>query len=630
MHNCIIGTAGHVDHGKTALIEALTGHNTDRLIDEKKRHITIDLGYAPLVSGDPRDNIAIIDVPGHRDYLKNMLAGSCGIDFVLLTVALNEGVMPQTKEHLEILDNLYARDGIVVYTKCDLEIDCENRKRIYREVDELVQGTFLEDAPRIEISAHTSKNIAELKEVILERIHALREKETGAEEEFYMPVDRVFSIDGIGTIATGSVLDGFYHRSDKLYLYPQNKEVKVRGMQSCSLDIESAASSQRVALNLKNIDRASIARGDVLARRANWPVSNNFLCRLKLLQQNYGQLKNNKRIFINIGTKRLSGRIVLLDANCVSKGETALAKIILDGQYPLRYKEKFIISDLTYGSVIGAGYVLDICPNKTIRFDNQVIKYLDNMDKDIATAIEAYIQHSPHRLYTLDDLSLYLSSAKTKISNEIKILIDEGKIIALKSSFISQSLLNKLNSLSLNLLSSNSDNQVLACNKATLLKQIQKAHYLPEDDLEQWFEYAVKMKTLYIDKGKIFGSKKPSEPMEASEDSSRIWLAIELSNLRGCSIGDLKELGITNINQHINELIREEQIVRLNQSTFMSKYIFEEAFHKFKEIYNPEVGVTLADYKNSLSISRKPAQQLLEAFDARNLTIRKGDSRYLR
>ena len=262
MRNVIVGTAGHVDHGKTCLIKALTGIDTDRLAEEKKRGITIELGFAGLPN-DEGMRIGIIDVPGHEKFIRNMLAGIGGIDLVLLVIAMDEGVMPQTVEHFEILNMLGIRKGIIVFTKTDL-VDEEWAGMVEEDTKRLVSGSFLEEAPMIRVSAQTGENIGRLKQRILDEVRGIEEKREDG-ELFRLPVDRVFTVEGFGTVVTGTLVEGSCHTGQEIMLYPEERLLRIRGIESHGNREETASAGQRTALNLTGIKKEEIRRGSLLA-----------------------------------------------------------------------------------------------------------------------------------------------------------------------------------------------------------------------------------------------------------------------------------------------------------------------------------------------------------------------------
>ena len=299
MHNIIVGTSGHVDHGKTTLIKALSGFDTDRLKEEKKRGITIDLGFANLPN-DAGLHIGIIDVPGHEKFVKNMLAGIGGIDLVLLVVALDEGVMPQTVEHFEILKMLNIKRGIIVLTKCDIA-DEEWQDIVEEDVRTMVEGSFMESSPCIRVSAYTSENISKLNEMIINMVSDIRGRKND-EELFRLPVDRVFTMEGFGTVITGTLQEGCVSVGDEIMLYPKERLVKIRGIQSHGQKEEKAFAGQRVALNLLNIKKEDIERGDILAYKNSIIKTKRIDVYLELFESSKRELKSGDRVHLNYGS----------------------------------------------------------------------------------------------------------------------------------------------------------------------------------------------------------------------------------------------------------------------------------------------------------------------------------------
>ena len=258
MQNVIVGTSGHVDHGKTCLIKALTGIQTDRLREEQKRGITIELGFANLPN-DEGLHIGIIDVPGHEKFVKNMLAGIGGIDLVLLVIALDEGVMPQTVEHFEILKMLHIRQGIIVFTKADL-VDEDWAEMVEEDVSALVEGSFLENADRIRVSAFTGQNIDVLKKMILDKVRSVGMRRSEP-ELFRLPIDRVFTMEGFGTVVTGTLLEGSCRAGEEVMVYPEERILKIRGIQSHGSKEEAAYAGQRTANNRSKKKKQELRRG---------------------------------------------------------------------------------------------------------------------------------------------------------------------------------------------------------------------------------------------------------------------------------------------------------------------------------------------------------------------------------
>ena len=340
MKNIIVGTAGHVDHGKTCLIKALTGTDTDRLKEEKKRGITIELGFA---SFPPKDDIhiGIMDVPGHEKFVKKMLAGIGGIDLVLFVVALDEGVMPQSREHFEIMKSLGIRKGILVFTKKDM-VEEEWAQMVEEDTRQMVKGSFLEDAPSVMVSSYTGENIDALRELIFSMV---KEGSTRQEEKelFRLPIDRVFTMEGFGTVITGTLLEGSVKVGDEIMIYPGEQIAKVRGIQNHNAAEETAFAGQRTAINLTGVKKEDINRGDVLAVKDGLPLSNRMDVKVRLFDDTRRQLKSHDHVHISYGSAQTVCKVVLLDRDILTSGEEGLAQLIFDQPVPVLHGDKYIL-----------------------------------------------------------------------------------------------------------------------------------------------------------------------------------------------------------------------------------------------------------------------------------------------
>ena len=383
MQNIIVGTAGHVDHGKTCLIKALSGFDTDRLKEEKKRGITIELGFANLPN-DAGIHIGIIDVPGHEKFVKNMLAGIGGIDLVLLVVALDEGVMPQTVEHFEILKMLHIKQGIVVFTKADL-VDEDWAELVNDDVDNLVKGTFMEKADRIQVSAYTGKNIDVLKQMIVDKVRAAGARRQ-EKELFRLPIDRVFTMEGFGTVVTGTLLEGCCQVGQEVELYPTEKTVKIREIQTHGHKVDMAYAGQRTALNLVNIKKDEINRGDVLAAQDSLLKSQFIDAKVQLFSSTDRELRNGDRVHINYGSAQAICKAVLLDKDVLSAGEEAYVQFRFDEPVAVRRNDRFIIRFYSPTITFGGGIVLEAEALKHKRNHEEVIDSLHI--KELGTDLE--------------------------------------------------------------------------------------------------------------------------------------------------------------------------------------------------------------------------------------------------
>ena len=426
MKNIIVGTAGHIDHGKTTLIKALTGRNTDRWEEEQRRGITIDLGftYFDLPGGD---RVGIIDVPGHERFINNMVAGVVGMDLVLLVVAADEGIMPQTKEHVDILSLLGIEKSIIVLNKCDL-VDEEWIELVEEEVKEELQGTFLAQAPVVRVSAATGEG--------LEALIGAIEKMTGdevVEKDIRtiprLPVDRAFTLSGFGTIITGTLVSGTISKEDTLQMYPVGKECKIRSIQVHGQDKEECYAGQRVAVNLSNVKKKEIKRGCVLAPKNSMKNTDLLDVKLQMLDSSVRILTNHMRLHFFTGTSEVLCRAVLLDQEEMGPGESGYVQLRLEEEVAVRRGDKFVVRFYSPMETIGGGVVLEPNPRVKRRFQEDVIEELTRKESgSTADVIEMHVKGHGDTLITLAELAKLTALSPDEVQEDIDILKEQGLV----------------------------------------------------------------------------------------------------------------------------------------------------------------------------------------------------------
>lgn len=393
----VIGTAGHVDHGKTVLVRALTGVDTDRLPDEKRRGISIDLGFAPFtLPGDPPARAprpaAIVDVPGHERFIKNMLAGVTGIDLAMLVVAADEGVMPQTREHLDILRMLGLQTGLVVITKTDL-VDAEWLELVTEDVRATVRGTFLEGAPIVPVSAVTGAGLPDLLQALAALAERTRARDASAPAR--LPVDRVFTVAGFGTVVTGTLVAGTVRREDRLELLPAGLPVRVRGVQVHDADVTLARAGQRVAVNLAGVEKAAVTRGDVLAAPGEYRPGLVFEGRLECLATAPRAIGTGDRVRLYAGTAEVLGRLVVLEGDALAPGASGYVRFRAEAPLVVAAGDRFIVRAYSPVVTIGGGVVLDPAPRRR-RPRAQVLADLQVRERgDPAALVQAVLGRHP-------------------------------------------------------------------------------------------------------------------------------------------------------------------------------------------------------------------------------------------
>jgi selenocysteine-specific elongation factor len=370
----ILGTAGHIDHGKTSLVKALTGIDCDRLPEEKARGITIDIGFATLELGEYR--LGIVDVPGHERFIKNMLAGATGIDLALLVVASDDSVMPQTREHLEILKLLGLRHGLIALTKCDLA-DATTLEVVELDVRELVQGSFLAEAPLIHTSAHTGAGFAELKQAITDACGRVERRQ--GQEWFRLPIDRSFIVQGHGTVVTGSVVSGSIKVGEELDWQPRGQRVRVRSLQNHDHAVDEVHRGMRAALNLAGVHHEDVVRGQELATPGFLQPSRVVTVRLHCLADGKRPIKHRAPVRFHLGTSELMGTVSLLDCDTVQPGEWALAQLFLEEPATATWGQPFVLRGPSATQTLGGGQVLQPVARKVRRRHLEVLERIEKL-----------------------------------------------------------------------------------------------------------------------------------------------------------------------------------------------------------------------------------------------------------
>lgn len=426
MKNIIIGTAGHIDHGKTTLIKALTGRNTDRWEEEQRRGITIDLGftYFDLPGGD---RAGIIDVPGHERFINNMVAGVVGMDLVLLVIAADEGIMPQTREHMDILNLLGIEKSIIVLNKCDL-VDEEWLELVEEEIKEELQGTFLMNASVVKVSAATGEGLDVLIDTI---VHMTRDEvlEKDTQTIPRLPIDRAFTLSGFGTIITGTLVSGTISKDDTLEMYPIGKECKIRSIQVHGEDKDACYAGQRVAINLSNVKKREIERGCVLAPKNSMKNTDLLDVKLEILDSSMRVLTNHMRLHLFTGTSEILCRAVLLDKEEIGPGESGYVQLRLEEEIAVRRGDKFVVRFYSPMETIGGGVVLEPNPGIKKHFQQDAIEELKRKESgSTADVIEMHVKGHGDTLITLAELAKLTALSQEEVEKDVRELQSQGLV----------------------------------------------------------------------------------------------------------------------------------------------------------------------------------------------------------
>lgn len=635
MKNVIVGTAGHVDHGKTCLIKALTGTDTDRLKEEKKRGITIELGFTNMpVDGDMK--VGIIDVPGHEKFVKNMLAGIGGIDLVLLVIALDEGVMPQTMEHFEVLKMLDIQKGIVVLTKADM-VEEDWAELVKSDVEDMIAGTFLEGAPMIEVSSYTGMNIDKLKQMIVEQVADSKERISDP-ALFRLPIDRVFTMTGFGTVITGTLLEGSVRVGDEIILYPKGIPVKIRGIQVHGDAVDEAFAGQRTAINLLNVKKEDIDRGDVLAREGCMELSSFIDVKIKLFESTERVLKNNDRVHINFGSAQLLTKVILLDKDSLKAGESGYAQLRFDEPVAMKKGDKFIVRFYSPVETFGGGIVLEAEAHKHKRNVEGVIKNLQIKENgSLAEVMEIMILEESLYFPGTQKLSTKIGHNKDEIATICEDLAKQGKIYALSDGgWYHQSLWQKVSDFATEVLGEYHEVNPISpgmSKEEFKSRLVTKFHFEDGRYGDAMIEELSRRKVIGKNSSTIalakFEAKYSSGFAKIREDIIKIYTeaGFEVPQMSEATsmCKDKKQAQMI-----IDALVQDEILVKVTHPYYMEKSYWEKAVGFLKDYLSNHETITLGEYRDGLGTSRKYAVMLLEAFDSKKITVKVGDARKLK
>lgn len=634
MQNIIIGTAGHIDHGKTCLIQALTGTDTDRLKEEKERGITIELGFAKLDSGDPNTNIGIIDVPGHEKFVKNMLAGVGGIDFVLLVIAADEGIMPQTREHMDILKLLDMKHGFVVLTKCD---KCEKDwiELVKEEVTEYVTGSFLEKAPVFQVSSQTGDGIDALRQEIRKVAATLPAHNTDP-SLFRLPIDRVFTMKGHGTVITGTLIEGSCKVDDQITLMPADIPARIRSIQVHGQDSETAYAGQRTALNL-TVKTEEIQRGFVAAKPDTMLPTYMVDVRLFLLESANRTVSNNSRVHFYYGSDEALGKVILLDREELHPGETAYAQIRFTEEIALKRLDYFVIRFYSPLETIGGGIILDANPRRHKRNQDSILRAMQTMDNGTNEELaEQFLSEESPFFPDIHFLSLKMNLPESDTTAIFKKLKGSGRVLEIgKNVFIHQNFYNHVCPYVTEILEAFHKSNALTegLSKEELKSRLTQKLYDPgTKNIDLFYDYLIQKKVIKEKNG--LTSLYAFKPKQSGENKLETQNLIRLYQDSGFAMPKTDDVIKNSKNakttrQLLDKLLKDGELVKITPAYYMHKDCYEKALRLLKEHIQNNGSITLADYRTLLNSSRKYTQMILEYFDSKHITKLANDKRTL-
>lgn len=424
--HAIVGTAGHIDHGKTALIKALTGIDVDTLAEEKRRGITIELGFAFLDTPGFDKEIIFIDVPGHEKLIKTMVAGASNIDAVLFVIAADDGINVQTLEHFDILQLLAIENGVIALTKCDL-VDENHLRAVTNDVKSLVAGTFLENAPVIPVSSVTGEGVEEIKVALVEAAGRVRtRRDTGI---FRMPIDRAFTMQGFGTVIAGTILSGQVNVGDKLEILPDGLTTRVRGIQVHAKSIQESHIGVRTAINLMDVKKEQLRRGQTAVAPGSVTSTTRIDAQFHLLKSCGEDLKNRTRIRFHVAADEVIGRLVLLDRDRLSPGETAVVQFVLESPTVALPKDRYVIRTFSSLATIGGGAILDAQAKSHKRFDASAVDALEKLRGGISDVVEQAFVKSGVVPLNVAEVASFVGENEDEVAVVVQSLLDDGLLV---------------------------------------------------------------------------------------------------------------------------------------------------------------------------------------------------------
>ncbi|CAN2040635.1 Selenocysteine-specific elongation factor [Candidatus Magnetomoraceae bacterium gMMP-15] len=634
MKQIILGTAGHIDHGKTSLIKAVTGTNTDRLKEEKLRGITIELGFASLdLPGG--QHLGIVDVPGHEKFIKNMVAGATGIDIVAMVIAADEGIMPQTREHIEICSLLNVKHGLIVLTKTDL-VDEEWLELVMDDIQAFMQGTFLESAPIVQVSSVTGSGIPEFINTLENLCKDIPEHPGSS--LFRLPVDRVFTIKGFGTVITGSLISGRIKIGDIINIYPSKIESKVRGIQVHNQSVEQAVAGMRTAINFQGLEKTSIKRGDVLARPDTLHSSYMLDVLLNFLKTNEKPLKNRTQVRFHTGTSEILGNIILIDRDELNPGESAVVQIRLDEPVAVVKDDRFVIRSYSPVRTIGGGDILNPIPVKHKRFRKDVIKgFKELTSNDILRIISYHAESSDFKGVCLFDLMLMTNMPEKKLRSTIQTMLS-SKTLTLtdkdKQIYIHEIILERLKNNILSFLENyHRDNPL----KPGMSKQELKSKFpfvLETKVFNLLLQQMIKEKKILLEEDIVrLASHKAALAGDETNIKDKILEAYKNSGLMPPYFKDLiasLKIDPAQTRDVLLFLVDKGRLIKVREELYFDVQALETLKNKLIAHLKKHEEITTPEFKTMTKASRKYVIPIIEYFDAKKITIRVGDIRKLR
>lgn len=621
MDHLVIGTAGHVDHGKTELVKSLTGYDTDRLKEEKERGMTIELGFAPFTLEDKM--VSIVDVPGHEKLIKTMVSGASGIDLALLIIAANEGIMPQTIEHIHILSLLNISSVIIVVTKVDL-IDDHELNTIIDDIKDYLKDTNYKDALIHSVSSKFDVGINELKTIIIREAKALKRPRN--KELFIMPIDRVFTMKGHGTVVTGTILSGKIGEDDLIEVVEGDRKIpsRVKNLQVHGKDQKKALAGQRCAINLNRVDKSLIKRGDVMIKPGTVEPTDRIDAVIYNVSKN-NSIKHNQWVRVNIGTVEVIGKLRIIGDDKINGNEKGYASITLEKPIIAIREDRFIIRSLTPVTTIGGGIVLSHRSAKLPRYKDETIRYFRLLEENCIKKIVEYTLSKIDDVFDIDTIYSRLYCNRQDIWNSLKELTSEGKVIKIGNYYVSKAVFN------------NYTNRVTKAfqeyykrNKFSLFmnKEEVRSKYFSElkmNEFQALIQVWTKQKLLNQSGHKIaMHLEERSSLLTKNKDIRQIEKLILDAGINSLDRSILDELKYTanEVNGVIKFLGEINRIRRIDSSLFIHVINYNRVINTIEKLFDEKEQLAVIEIRDALKIGRKRTINLLEYLDEQGFTKR--------
>ena len=622
MKQTVIGLSGHIDHGKTALVKALTGVNTDSLTEEQKRGMTIDIGFAFL-----DENITLIDVPGHEKFVKNMMAGVSAVDVALLVVAADDGVMPQTREHFEILNLLDIPLGIVAINKIDLA-DKDWLELVELDIGELLQGSFMEDAPILKVSAETGDGVDQLKTTLLDLCKKVPDKQDRG--IFRLHVDRVFSMKGYGTVVTGTVNSGSLKIGDTVELLPGSVKSKVRGLQSHGEEVQQVETGDRAAINLQGVEIKQIERGSQIAEIGYLQSLNQMGVTLLLLGSAQKPITQNQRIRIHLGTQEVMARVALTDGKTLLPGDDCPALLRLEQPMVAARGDKFIIRSFSPVITIGGGEVMEVLIEEKWKIVKEKLQNLYESPK--SDQLIHLVQEEGAKPITPEKLQYRIGISKEQINAIVEekeelfwLTHKQGKWL------LTQNQWNELKNSIHNFLKKYHAKNPL--NAGAQKEEIRQHLNCENSILEALLQSMLDDKSI-SQKGELFLNPNFSITLSSEDDSLQNSILNQLDQ-EGFTSSTLAQLSLKTGNskeklmQVLNVAEQQGKLLRIDGKLMFTQKNFIILREKVNQFFSNHPEMSVLEFKELAHTSRKYAVPLLEYFDKKKITYREGNIRKL-